>query len=175
MDQLAQSSMPQQGQERLHTSIDILVFLFHPICSYRLLSVRSALISTSTALESLHAATGVHTLLVSVDPYDATGSGFVGGTPLAREFWRGMRGGGEKGAVALRSVALRAQESGSGGGSGGVNVEEVAALASAKGKSPAYKLKTDVYAKVRTALRYVGVFAHRYLPILTGALQDDIW
>ena len=65
MDQLAQSSMPQQGQERLHTGIDIIVFLFHPIRSYRLLSVRSALISTSTALESLHAATGVHTLLVS--------------------------------------------------------------------------------------------------------------
>ncbi|VDC04776.1 unnamed protein product [Peniophora sp. CBMAI 1063] len=131
MDELAQSSAPQDGQERLHT-------------------IRSALISISSALESLHMATGVHSLLVSADPYDATASGFVGGTPLAREFWRGMRGGGEKGVAALRDVALKVQHGAS--GSAGF-VEGAAALASVKGKSPAYKLKTDVYAKVRTALR----------------------
>ncbi|KZV68288.1 hypothetical protein PENSPDRAFT_634554 [Peniophora sp. CONT] len=130
MDELAQSSAPQDGQERLDT-------------------IRSALVASSTSLESLHAATGVHALLVSADPFDATGAGFVGGTPLAREFWRGMRGGGEKGVAALRAVALKVQDN----TSGNVNVNEAAALASAKGKSPAYKLKTDVYAKVRAALR----------------------
>lgn len=50
----------------------------------------------------------------------------------------------------MRAVVLKAE---GGEGSGNMTANETPTVASTKGKSPAYKLKTDVYAKVRAALR----------------------
>jgi hypothetical protein len=121
--------------------------------------VRAILIDTSRALESLHEATGVHSLILAVDPLDVGDTGFVGGTVLAREFWRGLRGGGEKGLAALRAQTKAITKQPEAG------LLDNAALG--KTLSPAYKLKTEVYSRVRAALRCVSkpifAFAHRYI------------
>ncbi|KAI0033068.1 hypothetical protein K488DRAFT_48462 [Vararia minispora EC-137] len=109
-------------------------------------TIRTTLVDVSRTLESLHESTGIHSLLLSVDPLEPADDGFVGGTVLAREFWRGLRGGGEKGIAALRAQARAIDQQ-----------PEVTDCDDTKSrKTPAYKLKTEVYSRVRTALRAVS-------------------
>ncbi|KAF8273233.1 hypothetical protein EI94DRAFT_1293957 [Lactarius quietus] len=62
--------------------------------------------SRQNILESLHVTAGLQSFVVVVNPNDADDEGFLGGTPLGREFWTSLRGGGTAGAKALKSVAL---------------------------------------------------------------------
>jgi hypothetical protein len=120
------------------------------------------LCDTSHTLESLHSLSGTHSFVLTVDPTDAADEGFLGGTVLGREFWRGLRGGGDAGANNFRSHCLKKAERATittttqtNNLSSGETSLSGAALTAASKRSPASSLKADVYANVRDALRYV--------------------
>ncbi|KAF7796605.1 hypothetical protein EIP86_007787 [Pleurotus ostreatoroseus] len=137
-------------------------------------AVTSTLRTLSHALSSLHAAAGLHALFLVVDPADAADGGFLGGTPLAREWWRGQRGGGAQGARALQAFCRRGEGGGvleiaarAQAGSGGHAQVQAADAAPTPGpvqsvqsaeattvrKGPAGTTKAEVYASIRNALR----------------------
>src|ERR1700730_12351442 len=112
--------------------------------------------NTSQALESLHATSGVQSFLVAVDPTHGPtnilpGAGFLGGTIVGREFWRGMRGGGEAGATAFRAYCAKAPSK-----TAQSVVSDGPTPGTAQGSSApnAGALKTELYAAIRTALRF---------------------
>lgn len=144
-------------------------------------SVRSVLSETSRTLESLHTLSGTHSFFLTVDPPDAEDKGFLGGTVLGREFWRGFRGGGDAGAKNFKSYCLKnsargasiittgiqknncisSEVSGSSPGAGTVVISK---------RSPASSLKTEVYTNVRNALRYDSFIL--YLILLENLVCD---
>lgn len=67
------------------------------------MTVRAVLCDTSRILEGLSATAGVQSFLLAVDPTEASDGGFLGGSLIGREFWRGLRGGGENGAKAFKA------------------------------------------------------------------------
>ncbi|KAF9003968.1 hypothetical protein BDQ17DRAFT_1541630 [Cyathus striatus] len=71
--------------------------------------VKSVLCDASRILESLCETAGVQSFLLAVDPFDASDAGFLGGSVMGREFWRGMRGGGEAGARTFKSQFVKHQ------------------------------------------------------------------
>ncbi|KAA1467527.1 hypothetical protein DENSPDRAFT_832607 [Dentipellis sp. KUC8613] len=111
--------------------------------------IHSVLVATSRSLESLHATTGIHSFFVVVDPDKPDDDGFLGGTLLGREFWRGLRAGGASGARAFHAQAVQAAQ-GTTSGSGATPIPAVSATPS---KLPSHQLKAEVYAGVRAALR----------------------
>ncbi|TFY70466.1 hypothetical protein EVG20_g2539 [Dentipellis fragilis] len=117
--------------------------------SPKLYAVHSVLVATSRLLESLHATTGTHSFFVVVDPDKPDDDGFLGGTLVGREFWRGMRAGGANGARAFHAQAVSAAQ-GATLASGGTPTPAVSAAPS---KLPSHQLKAEVYAGVRAALR----------------------
>ncbi|KAH9972867.1 hypothetical protein BGW80DRAFT_1313037 [Lactifluus volemus] len=102
------------------------------------ITVRNILLTTSQVLESLQTAAGVQSFVLAVNPYDAGDEGFLGGTPLGRDFWRNLRGGGTAGAKALKSLAVSTLQSTS---------------SSSSQKDTAHSVKSEVYARVRNLLR----------------------
>ncbi|KAF8149910.1 hypothetical protein B0H34DRAFT_618062, partial [Crassisporium funariophilum] len=68
--------------------------------------VRHVLCGTSHILESLFETSGVESFLLAVDPTDTSDGGFLGGSLVGREFWRGLRGGGETGARAFKTHCI---------------------------------------------------------------------
>ena len=116
-------------------------------------AVRSVLCDASRILESLYEVSGIQSFLLAVDPNDPSDGGFLGGSVIGREFWRGMRGGGEAGAKAFKTHCLRELES---------NPPPVfpetqkipgcSNSAPAK-QAPAKSVKNVLYEHVRTALR----------------------
>lgn len=106
-------------------------------------------------LESLHDASGVQSFLLAIDPYqdNAVDSGFLGGSLHGREFWRGLRGGGEPGAKAFKLHCMKHVDP-------SLNSDEDV---DSSGKTPhtpgpkslpARSLKTELYESVRKALRF---------------------
>jgi hypothetical protein len=72
--------------------------------------------AVSRALESLHSIFHIDALLLVVSPHDPPASvastskaqstdAWLGGTPLGRDFWRGLRGGGVAGAKAFKDMS----------------------------------------------------------------------
>lgn len=114
--------------------------------------VNLILVSTSQTLEALHQTAGLHSFFLAVDPTDPTDNGFLGGTVLGREFWRGLRNGGVNGAKAFKMQAMSSHsptlES--------FHDHHQAPSTSMDKRTPAQRLKSEVYAGIRTALRMVS-------------------
>ncbi|TFK40384.1 hypothetical protein BDQ12DRAFT_721829 [Crucibulum laeve] len=123
----------------------------------RCMRVRSVLCDTSRILESLFDTCGVQSFLLAVDPHDLADTGFLGGSVVGREFWRGLRGGGEPGAKSFRSFCMKQQHS-------RAVVDEYLrepdslqpTSPSTVKQSPAQMLKIKLYDAVRNALRSVS-------------------
>jgi hypothetical protein len=116
--------------------------------------VRDILCDTSRILESLSEVAGVQSFLLAVDPSAPSDGGFLGGSVVGREFWRGLRGGGEGGARALKAHSIN-------------HIQRQPASRStvhiSKPSSPppkARSLKNELYESVRNALRYALIFSH---------------
>nr|GAT60727.1 predicted protein [Mycena chlorophos] len=107
--------------------------------SDRATRVKSTLSDTSRILESLSATAGVESFVLAVDPTeDGTNDpGFLGGSVVGREYWRGMRGGGEPGARAFKSHCVKAFQ----------------ASSPSTSTTNARTIKSTLYDAVRTALR----------------------
>ncbi|KAF7336644.1 hypothetical protein MVEN_02098900 [Mycena venus] len=121
----------------------------------RMARVSSVLSDASRILESLCDVSGVQSFLLAVDPSasDPTSSGFLGGSMLGREFWRGHRGGGDAGAKAFKLHCFK-----SGARTPTTSNAEASSSATAPPPSipkiaPARSLKADLYDGVRKALR----------------------
>ncbi|KAJ7650233.1 hypothetical protein FB45DRAFT_819398 [Roridomyces roridus] len=99
--------------------------------------LQSVLTDASRMLESLCETSGVHSFLLAVDSTDASSSGFLGGSVVGREFWRGQRGGGEAGAKAFKIHCAKNAE----------------ASSPAPKASTSRSVKTELYEGVRKALR----------------------
>lgn len=65
--------------------------------------VRNVLVEASKVLESLSSVTGIQSFLLAVDPHDPQDTGFLGGSIIGREYYRGLRGGGIAGASSFKT------------------------------------------------------------------------
>ncbi|KIY71488.1 hypothetical protein CYLTODRAFT_418726 [Cylindrobasidium torrendii FP15055 ss-10] len=99
--------------------------------------VHNTLSNVSRILEVLHSMSGVDSFVLAVDPHDANMHGFLGGSILGREFWRGLRGGGDAGAKAFKNASQKA----------------LAPSGSNNQRANAQSIKSELYEKMRTALR----------------------
>jgi hypothetical protein len=116
------------------------------------IAVRDILLSTSRVLESLQATAGVQSFVLAINPNDAEDEGFLGGSPLGREFWRSLRGGGLAGVKALKSLAVSTAQT----SSPSFHVALHGTGIPSRQKETAHSLKSEVYARVRTLLRRVS-------------------
>jgi len=107
-------------------------------------------------LETLAATLSVQSFVLAVDPFDPSDDGFLGGTTTGREFWRGLRGGGAPGALALKEHCRRNYESQP--STAGTSPVSAPAMSKSK-KTPASLLKSEVYAAVRAALRFATIYS----------------
>ena len=101
-----------------------------------------------------------------VNPNDPADEGFLGGTLIGREFWRGHRGCGTAGAQAFKLHCKNATT-----GFGPINDATAIPLLPIRTvgtqsvlvpprKGPASSIKAEVYANVRAALRFVPPYHH---------------
>ena len=123
--------------------------------------VRDVLCDASRILESLSEVAGVQSFLLAVDPSETSDSGFLGGSVIGREFWRGLRSGGEGGARAFKAFSINHLQRQP------ANRNTVHAPKPStppiKG-GPAKSLKNELYESVRNALRYALIFSYVYIP-----------
>ncbi|KAF8806966.1 hypothetical protein BYT27DRAFT_7101045 [Phlegmacium glaucopus] len=110
--------------------------------------VRDVLCDTSRVLESLSEVSGVQSFLLAVDPSETSDSGFLGGSVVGREFWRGLRSGGEGGARAFKVFSINHLQPAT---RHPVHVPK-SSTPPPKG-GPAKSLKNELYESVRNALR----------------------
>ncbi|KAL0948188.1 hypothetical protein HGRIS_010798 [Hohenbuehelia grisea] len=118
-------------------------------------ALHSTLLEISHSLESLHNATGVHSFFVAVDSADSLDSGFLGGTTVGRDFWRGLRHGGDAGAKAFKLQCSKAHdgpESDCVSSTISVSSLPTSATSSSKG-GPSGAIKSELYTTIRNALR----------------------
>lgn len=123
-------------------------------------AVANTLRAVSTALESLQAIAGHQSFLLVVNPYDEKDAGFLGGTILGREFWRGHRGCGAAGAQAFKiycqTAATRTQERTSSTQSylsSTFSAHVPPPTTNPTKRETASGIKAEVYASVRNAIR----------------------
>lgn len=119
--------------------------------------VRSTLCNTSSILESLSETAGVQSFLLAIDPNDPSDAGFLGGSLVGREFWRGMRGGGDTGARSFRAFYIAHSQTISKAGLAAERyINPTPPPLKGKGpEGPARFLKNELYETVRNALRCV--------------------
>ncbi|TBU48852.1 hypothetical protein BD309DRAFT_986978 [Dichomitus squalens] len=117
--------------------------------------VHRVLKSVSQELESLETLTGAQSFFVIVNPHDQDDQGFLGGTVVGREFWRGHRGCGAPGAEAFKTQCLRVVPQLT-TAAFGPTTRRTVSNANSRKKGPARELKTELYAGVRDALRAVS-------------------
>ncbi|KAJ6531817.1 hypothetical protein B0H19DRAFT_1188711 [Mycena capillaripes] len=118
----------------------------------RVARVNSVLSDASRILESLCDASGVQSFLLAVDPSNPAGSGFLGGSVLGREYWRGHRGGGDAGAKAFKLHCFKSGAQTAVSSNAEASSSKIASPAMPK-VAPSRSLKTDLYEAVRKALR----------------------
>ncbi|KAG6842348.1 hypothetical protein C0991_010638 [Blastosporella zonata] len=119
-----------------------------------LLPVRSVLCDVSRMLETLLEVAGIQSFVLAVDPVSPSDKGFLGGTVVGREFWRGLRGGGDAGAKGFKAHCVRDLESSN---PPIPRQDPPATIPPAQPKlPPARSLKTELYDGVRKALRTVS-------------------
>ncbi|KAJ7104137.1 hypothetical protein B0H15DRAFT_808711 [Mycena belliarum] len=111
----------------------------------RMARVKVVLSDASRILETLCEASGVQSYLLAVDPSDVAASGFLGGSVLGREYYRGQRGGGDAGVKAFKLHCLKNVAATS---------TSTPSSSAVMPKVPAARsLKADLYEGVRKALR----------------------
>lgn len=115
--------------------------------------VRDVLCDTSRVLESLSEVAGVQSFILAIDPSEPSDGGFLGGSVVGREFWRGLRGGGEGGARAFKAHSINHLQRQP------ASKNTVSSTSLPKGGA-AKSLKNELYESVRNALRYVLIFSH---------------
>jgi hypothetical protein len=119
--------------------------------------VREVLCDTSRVLESLSEVAGVQSFILAVDPSEPSDGGFLGGSVVGREFWRGLRGGGEGGARALKAYSINHLQR----QPASRNIVHIPKSSSPPPKGGVAKsLKNELYESVRNALRYALIFSH---------------
>ena len=133
-------------------------------CRYLALSnlsnlVRSTLCSTSSILESLSETAGVQSFLLAIDPNDPSDGGFLGGSLIGREFWRGMRGGGDTGARSFKAFYNSQSQTMARAGLAAERHIPTPPPLKGKPESSARSLKNELYETVRNALRCVCLSA----------------
>ncbi|GLB40382.1 hypothetical protein LshimejAT787_0802530 [Lyophyllum shimeji] len=135
-------------------------YLFQPqpndATGHNALKVRSVLCNASRMLESLCEVSGVQSFILAVDPNNPADMGFLGGSVVGREFWRGMRGGGELGAKSFKVHCLRDLEAQVTPPYSREEGTSSRASSVAAKIAPARSLKNDLYESVRKALRSVS-------------------
>ncbi|KAI0300919.1 hypothetical protein BC826DRAFT_991353 [Russula brevipes] len=99
--------------------------------------------------KSLQVTAGVQSFVLAINPNDAEDEGFLGGSPLGREFWRSLRGGGLAGVKALKSLAVSTAQNFSPSSHVALHGTGIPS----RQKETAHSLKSEVYARVRTLLR----------------------
>lgn len=120
------------------------------------LAVRQALQAVAAQLDALRTTAGLEAFFLAVDPADGTDdSGFLGGTTLGRDFWRGLRNGGDAGARLFKhqckAASVAARSSGAAAASSCATGSE--RTLSGTRRTPAVALKNNLYNEMRTALR----------------------
>ena len=130
-------------------------------------------------METLATTLAVQSFVLAIDPFDPSDEGFLGGTTTGREFWRGLRGGGTPGALAFKDYCRRNNDP----QASAVLTPFVSVSSTSKSKkTPASLLKSEVYAAVRTALRFATIFpiwfgspfAHRLLRKASGVRTAEM-
>jgi hypothetical protein len=122
------------------------------------LTVQCVLRDTSRILESLSTSSGVQSFILAVDPFNPSDAGFLGGSVVGREFWRGFRGGGETGARSFKTHCtsqLRSKEERMDLTSSQTTVSSRLSVPPAPKTYHAKSLKNELYEIVRSALRFV--------------------
>lgn len=100
---------------------------------------------------------GVQSFILAVDPSETSDSGFLGGSVVGREFWRGLRSGGEGGARAFKAFSINHLQP----QPASRNPAHVLKPSTPPPKGgPAKSLKNELYESVRNALRYVPIFSY---------------
>ena len=105
---------------------------------------------------------GVQSFILAVDPSEPSESGFLGGSVIGREFWRGFRGGGEGGARAFKAHSISHLQ-GQTASKSTVHITKSSSLPPKGGTSRS--LKNELYESVRNALRYALIFSLTFIPI----------
>ena len=122
-------------------------------------TVTTTVRAISDALESLQVIASMQSFFLVVNPNDAADEGFLGGTLLGREFWRGHRGCGAPGAQAFKLfcktwMAQMDDQYRSHASTASQSLPAVAVPQSQVSKrSNASAVKSEVYASVRHAVR----------------------
>ncbi|RDX57295.1 hypothetical protein OH76DRAFT_1334682 [Lentinus brumalis] len=114
--------------------------------------------AVSQELESLETLAGLQSFVLVVDPSDLADEGFLGGTVIGREFWRGHRGCGVAGAQAFKARCVRAQSQFATPTRIATPLPTSAPIpaSSAQKKSQAREVKSELYGAMRDALRTVS-------------------
>lgn len=118
--------------------------------------IRTVLYDASRTLETLSETSGVQSFLLSVDPADPSDHGFLGGSLTGREFWRRLRNGGEGGANAFKTFCQKEMPiSGPLSETSSLaDMGDATKLPETLGKKTTAKnVKSELYDKIRTALR----------------------
>lgn len=117
--------------------------------------VWNILASVSHILESLHDVFDVESFVLAIDPEESfqggetTSAGFLGGSLQGREFWRGLRTGGESGARAFKEQCIKHKKP-----DAIITVDPtVNASPSISTKQSSKNIKLDLYDSMRKALR----------------------
>lgn len=85
-----------------------------------------------------------------MNPSDPTDEGFLGGTPLGREFWRGHRGCGASGSKAFGLFCQKALQNQA------QSTPRSASQPGPGGAKKASEVKAEVYLAVRNAVRWAS-------------------
>ena len=129
------------------------------VSSFFFALVRDVLCDTSRVLESLSEVAGVQSFILAVDPSETSDSGFLGGSVVGREFWRGLRGGGEGGARAFKAYSINHLQRQPTSSRNTVHIPKPSSPPPKGG--PAKSLKNELYESVRNALRYASSLLSR--------------
>ena len=164
----------------LHLCVDLLI----RVSTFVIVSAIMRMISD--ALESLQVVSGHHSFFLVVNPNDEADKGFLGGTTLGREFWRGHRGCGLAGAQAFKLFCQKATNPGfsnlivtqvlqqpQSNAAPSVGVFPYPATTSTAmvanshpnvpKKNQASVIKAEVYGSIRNAIRYMSLFSIRII------------
>lgn len=123
--------------------------------------VRRVLCHASHTLEILQQTADVHALILSCDLVNPESQGFLGGSPLGREYWRQLRGGGFEGAQKLKEFVRRNKNKSQSinirdVGNVGVALKDEAPIVAGPKKTPASATRNDLYIAIRDQLRSVS-------------------
>ncbi|KAF5377350.1 hypothetical protein D9757_007996 [Collybiopsis confluens] len=97
----------------------------------------SVLLNVSNTLQSLQTVFNYESFVLAVNPTNPTIQPFLGGTLNGREFWRGMRSGGDSGAKAFKEYCSKALQANTLG--------DISAPTASCSKQPSRNVKEELY------------------------------